>query len=124
MTPFPFWNSEVPYQVVLAFVLTALLLRFRRGEHGEFLNSLWLFLLGVGGEAFASVVTGMDLITAGDLVHSISRILAAIALLRLSGFALFRLFLPLLGKHPTRIIEDLAIIAAYVIYGFVQLRAA
>jgi small-conductance mechanosensitive channel len=124
VTPFPFWTREVPYQVVLAFVLTALLLRFRRGEHGEFLNTLWIFLLGVGGEALASVVTGMELLTAGDLVHSISRILAAIALIRLSGFAVFRLFLPLLGKRPTRIIEDLAILVAYVVYGFVQLRAA
>jgi small-conductance mechanosensitive channel/CRP-like cAMP-binding protein len=66
----------------------------------------------------------MELVTAGDLVHTVSRILAAIALIRLSGFALFRLFLPLLGKRPTRIIEDLAILIAYVVYGFVQLRAA
>ena len=35
-----------------------------------------------------------------------------------------RLALPLLGKQPPRIIEDLAIIVVYVGYGFAQLRAA
>src|SRR4029079_8521174 len=40
------------------------------------------------------------------------------------GFVLFRLLLPLAGKRPTRIGEDLAIVLAYVGYGLVQLRGA
>ena len=57
-------------------------------------------------------------------MHAISRFVAAIALIRLCGFAAFRLFLPLVGSHPPRIAEDLGIVAVYVVYGFAQLRGA
>jgi len=43
-------------------------------------------------------------------------------LIRVAGFALFRLLLPKLGKPLPRIIEDLAIIAVYTAYGLSQLR--
>ena len=57
-------------------------------------------------------------------VHMVFRIVAAIALIRLLGFVVFRLLLPLAGRTPPRIVEDLTIIAAYVIYGLAQLRGA
>ncbi len=42
----------------------------------------------------------------------------------MAGFTVFRLVLPGIGRNPPRIIEDLAIVGLYVVYGFVQLRGA
>src|SRR2546427_3137920 len=119
-----FWSPEVLWLTVIALVLTVLLLRARRHERTVFVNTLWLFLLGVIGQASAGAIYALDFPSAAQTLYSIFRILSAIALIRLFGFGVFRLLLPLLGRDLPRIIEDLAIVVAYVIYGFVQLRGA
>ena len=121
---FPFWSPEAPWLMMMALVLSVLLLRFRPHERGVFLNTLWLFLIGLIGQAAAAGVFALDFAVAAKVQHAIFRIVMAVALIRLFGFAIFRLLLPLFGRHPARIIEDLAIILAYVGYGFVQLRGA
>ena len=117
-------HSEVGWLTLLALALAVLLLRFRRAERGVYLNTLWLFLLGVLGQAGAVALEALAFPDAASVVNTIFRIVAAIALIRLAGFAGFRLFLPLIGKELPRIIEDVVILVAYVIYGFVQLRGA
>ena len=109
---------------VLALGLTVALLRSRPLERATFLNTLWLFLLGAIGQAAAAGLFALELPRAGAAVHMVFRIVAALALIRLLGFTLFRVLLPLAGKNPTRIIEDLAILLVYVGYGFAELRAA
>jgi small-conductance mechanosensitive channel/CRP-like cAMP-binding protein len=122
--PFAFWTSAAPWLALVAFGLAILLLRARPQERTTFLNTLWLFLLGIAGEAAASLIWALGFADAAATVHSISRFVAAIALIRLCGFAAFRLLLPLVGSHPPRIVEDLGIVAVYVVYGFAQLRGA
>ena len=122
--PFAFWTSAAPWLALVAFGLAILLLRARPQERTTFLNTLWLFLLGIAGEAAASLIWALNFPDAAATVHSISRFVAAIALIRLCGFAAFRLLLPLVGSHPPRIVEDLGIVAVYVVYGFAQLRGA
>jgi small-conductance mechanosensitive channel/CRP-like cAMP-binding protein len=119
-----FWDSEVPYLVVLALLITGTLLRVRRAERGIYLNTLWFFMLGIAGQALAILLFALDLPKGAASLHSVFRIVSAIALIRLVGFAAFRLLLPLAGRRPPRIVEDLAIVIAYVAYGFVQLRGA
>lgn len=116
-------HSELPWLTLLALVVTGLLLRFRTHERRVFLNTLWLFLLAVTGQAAA---WGLELLAVpgATVVHTVFRLVAAIALIRLLGFALFRLALPLVRREPPRIIEDLAIVAVYVVYAFAQLRNA
>jgi small-conductance mechanosensitive channel len=117
-------HSEVPWLTLLALVVTGLLLRFRPHERALVLNTLWLFLLGVVGQVAA---WGLDLLGvpgATSVVHTVFRIVSAIALIRLLGFTLFRLVLPLVRREAPRIIEDLAIVAVYVVYAFAQLRGA
>ena len=116
-------RSELPWLTLLALVVAGLLLRFRAHERAVFLNTLWLFLLGVAGQAAA---WGLELlgVPGTAVVHTVFRLVAAIALIRLLGFALFRLALPLTRREPPRIIEDLAIVAVYVVYAFAQLRNA
>jgi len=109
---------------LVALAVSIALLRTRPHERATFLNTLWLFLMGVIGQGAAAALFALDLLRAGALVHSVCRIVVAVALIRMLGFALFRLLLPLAGRHPTRILEDLAIVVVYVAYGFAQLRGA
>ena len=116
------WSNELPYVVVIGLVLTIFLLRARPGERGTYLNTLWLLLLGVLGFAasYGAPLLGFD--TAGRVLQVFFRIVWSIALIRIAGFALFRLVLPKIGRPLPRIIEDLAIIIVYVVYGLTQLR--
>ena len=123
-SPFHFWGSAAPWLALVAFALAGTLLYTRPNERSTFLNTLWLFMLGIAGEAAASLVWALSFADAAGTVHAISRFVAVIALIRLCGFAAFRLLLPLTGSNPPRIIEDLAIIALYVVYGFAKLRGA
>jgi len=123
-SPFAFWSSAAPWLALLAFGLTIALLHTRPNERTTFLNTLWLFLVGLAGEAAASLIWSLNFVEAAGTVHAIFRFVSAIALIRLGGFAAFRLLLPLVGSRPPRIAEDLAIVGVYVIYGFVQLRGA
>ncbi len=116
--------TALAWLAVLALVLTGALLRFRPHERRTFLNTLWLFFLGIAGQAAAFALLAFDLPKAAGTVYSVFRILTAVALIRLFGFTVFRLLLPLAGKHPTRILEDLAIVVAYIGFGLAQLRAA
>ena len=109
---------------LVSLAVTIALLRTRPHERATFLNTLWLFLMGFIGQGAAAALFTLDFPRAGAMVHTIFRIVAAIALIRMLGFAVFRLLLPLAGRHPTRILEDLAIVLVYVAYGFVQLRGA
>lgn len=117
-------HSEVPWLTLLALVVSGLLLRFRPHERPVFLNTLWLFLFGVAGQAAAWALEELGVPGATSVVQTVFRIVTAIALIRLLGFTLFRLLLPLMRREPPRIIEDLAIVAVYVIYAFAQLRGA
>src|SRR6476619_6728636 len=116
--------SALAWLALIALVATGALLRVRPHERLTFLNTLWLFFLGIAGQAAAVTLLALELPRASSAVHTIFRILTAVALIRLFGFVLFRLLLPLAGKRPTRIVEDLAIVLAYVGYGLVQLRGA
>ncbi|HZE61429.1 MAG TPA: mechanosensitive ion channel family protein [Burkholderiales bacterium] len=115
--------SELAWLTLLALALAIVLIRFRPADRNVYLNTLWVFLLGVFGQG---VAIGLDSMVpaAASAVNTISRFVSAIALIRLVGFAAFRLFLPLAGREWPRIIEDVVILVLYVIYGFVQLRGA
>jgi small-conductance mechanosensitive channel/CRP-like cAMP-binding protein len=116
--------TALAWLTVVALVVTGTLLRTRPNERGTFLNTLWLFMLGLAGQMAAFGLAAFEFPRAGATVHTVFGIVAALALIRLFGFALFRVALPLAGRNLTRIVEDIAIIVAYVGYGFVQLRGA
>jgi len=119
-----FWSSELPYVVVIALVLTVALLRARPGDRSSYMNTLWLFLFGILGQAAGLGAAKLGFDTAARVFDVLFRIVWTIALIRIAGFALFRLVLPKLGRPLPRIIEDLAIIVVYTVYGLSQLRLA
>jgi small-conductance mechanosensitive channel len=109
---------------VVAMGVTFALMRLRPHERSTFLNTLWAFLFAAAGLAAAAALVALDFPRAGGAVRTIFTILAAVALIRLVGFTVFRLLLPLAGRRLPRIIEDLAIIVVYAIYGMALLRSA
>jgi len=119
-----FWSTELPYVIVVALVLTGLLLRARPGERSSYLNTLWLFVFGIAGQAAGLGATKLGFDTAAGVLDVLFRIVWTIALIRLAGFAFFRFALPKLGRSLPRIIEDLVLIAVYTAYGLSQLRHA
>jgi len=118
------WGSELPYVVVIALVLTVALLRARPGDRSSYLNTLWLFLIGILGQAAGLGAAKLGFDSAARVFDAFFRIVWTIALIRMAGFAFFRLVMPRLGRPLPRIIEDLAIIAVYTAYGLSQLRHA
>jgi small-conductance mechanosensitive channel/CRP-like cAMP-binding protein len=117
-------HSEVPWLTLLALLLTGVLLRFRPADRVVFVNTLWLFLAGLAGQGIALLLALSEFHGAAAVVHGVFRIVSVVALIRLGGFTIFRLLLPLLGRTPPRIMEDVAIVMVYVVYGLAQLRGA
>jgi small-conductance mechanosensitive channel len=115
-------HSELPWLALLALAFSGVLIYSRRYERSIYQNTLWLFLLGVAGQLAAIAIHSLDFPVAASAMSTVFRIVSAIALIRLLGFAAFRLLLPLTGRTPPRIAEDLTIIAAYLVYGLIQLR--
>ena len=116
-------HSEVGWLTLLALALAGLLLRFRPLERSVYLNTLWLYLIGVFGQA-ASLPLEILAPDIASAVRTVFRIVSAIALIRLAGITFFRLLLPLVGRAMPRIVEDVVILVLYVIYGLAQLRGA
>lgn len=118
------WRPETPYLIGTALVLVALLARFRPEERDSYLNTLWLFFLGMAGRFGSAMAEFMDYPRVAELLVAVFTVIASIAFLRLCGFALFRLLLPLVRLRTPRIVEDLVITAAYVLLAIVHLRSA
>src|SRR5215212_4592799 len=89
-------HSELGWLTVFALALSAVLLRFRPSERAVYLNTLWLFLLGIVGQSVAGVLDLLAFAGVASAVHTIFRIVAAIAVIRLVGFVAFRLVLPMM----------------------------
>ncbi|MBS0337457.1 MAG: mechanosensitive ion channel family protein [Proteobacteria bacterium] len=118
------WRPETPYLIGTALVLVLLLARFRPEERGSYLNTLWLFVLGMAGRFGSAMVEVMDYPRVAEVLIAVFTVVASIAFVRLSGFALFRLVLPVIRLRTPRIIEDLIITAAYAVLALIHLRGA
>jgi len=119
-----FWQPETPYLAALALVLALALATLRPAERGSYLNTLWLYLAGLAGQLAAAAAVALEFARTGEVLRALFQILAYVALLRLAGFAVFRLLLPLARLRPPRIVADLLVAAAYAVLAIVQLRSA
>ena len=122
--PFAFWSSAAPWLALAALGLAVALLHARPQERPTFLNTLWLFLTGIAGQAAAQLIWALGFPDAAATVHAIFRFVSAIALIRLAGFAAFRLLLPLIGCTRRASSRTSPSWRVYVIYGLAQLRGA
>ncbi|HEX4869507.1 MAG TPA: mechanosensitive ion channel family protein [Moraxellaceae bacterium] len=58
------------------------------------------------------------------LLDGLATLILGILVIRLAGLTLFRVLLPQLKLQPPRILEDILIVVAYIVWGLVRLRYA
>jgi len=111
---------------VLAWMaVVALVLFLRRPEDRASLrNTLVLALISMGGIWIADQLRGLGFESGADIARETFVVLLGLVAIRLSGQFVFRVLLPLARPRPPRILEDLVVMVAYVIWGFVRLRLA
>jgi small-conductance mechanosensitive channel len=118
------WRPETPYVIGAMLVLAVVLARLRPDERGSYFNTLWLFALGMAGRFGSAMIEIMDYPRIAEVLVAVFTVIASIAVVRLFGFALFRLILPVLRLRTPRIVEDLVITAAYALLALIHLRGA
>ena len=119
-----FWRPETPWLLALALGLALVLAYFRPAEREAYLNTLWLFMAGLLGRFASAYADALDYPRTGEVLFAVFTIVVSVAVVRLSGFALFRLLLPLVRLRTPRIVEDLVTTAAYAVLALVHLRSA
>ena len=112
-------------QVPVMFAALALVFWLMRPADRSTLYHTSLFYgLALCGQVVTALLTELDIGLAADVLREAFVIMAGIAVIRLWGAALFRLFLPMLRLQPPRILEDVLAIIAYLAWGMVRLRYA
>lgn len=119
-----FWQPEIPYLIGTIVLITALLMYFRPDTRSSYRDTLFLFLLGLTGQAGSAVMQILELYKPSAVVYEVSIFVTTIAVIRQFGFLVFRFVLPELRIRPPQILEDLVIFGAYVIYVIARIKYA
>ena len=114
----------MPYLIGMAVVLFILLRRFRPLERATYRNTLSFFFLGMAGELASALAKVMGYSRIAEVLFAAFMVVTSIALVRLAGFAVFRLLLPLVRVRAPRIVEDLVLTGAYGLLALIHLRGA
>ena len=118
------WREETPYVYGWALALAALLYRRMAGgpaavRHALLFLAFWS-LLDLLGAVFA--LRAQPAIAQG--LHQAALLGLGVVLIRLAGLAVFRVLLPALHVQAPRIVEDIAVIGGYLLWGMVRLSYA
>ncbi|CAG0969545.1 Mechanosensitive channel MscK [Rhodocyclaceae bacterium] len=119
-----FWREETPYVASAALILAAALWYLRPGDRRSIGYTLGVFALCLAGQFTAGLLDARGLSTGASAAHEFFVIGSGMALIRLAGLCLFRLLLPAAGLRPPRIIEDIVVILAYVVFALARMRLA
>lgn len=112
-------------QVPAMFAALALLFwLLRPADRSTLYHTVVFYALALTGQVVTALLMELDIGLAGEVLREAFVIMAGVAVIRLWGIALFRLFLPALRLQPPRILEDVLVIVAYVAWGMVRLRYA
>lgn len=119
-----FWRPETLYLIGSALALTLVLTHFRPAERAAYRNTFLLFVFGMAGRLASVSLGALDMPRTAEVLFAVFTVITSITAVRLGGFALFRLLLPLARVRMPRIVEDLVIAAAYVVLALAHLRGA
>ena len=117
-----FWRPETPYLIGSVLLLVIVLARLRPLERASYYTTLALFVFGMAGQFASASAQAMDYARAAEVLFAVFLVVTSVAVVRLCGFAVFRLLLPLVRLRTPRIVEDLVIAGAYVVLALVHLR--
>lgn len=123
------WLHQAGHQglgwlLLVVAVLALTLLRAVPATRPTLFNTLLLFGSSLAGLWLGAVLFVAGLETAASSLRELCLLVEGMAVIRLAGLALFRWWLPRLRLVPPRILEDMAVIAAYLVWAMVRLRYA
>lgn len=110
----------LPAVALMALVLLRAVPEARR----SLFNTLLLFGASLAGLLLSALLLAGGFGTAAVSLRELFLLVEGMAVIRLAGLLLFRWLLPLLRLAPPRILEDMAVIAAYMVWALVRLRYA
>lgn len=118
------WHPTYLKALLLAALLQLVLQRARPPQPHLLRNTLiftgmcGLLVLGTGGASW------LGYRETAPLLDGLATLILGILVIRLAGLTVFRVLLPLLNLQPPRILEDILIVVAYIVWGLVRLRYA
>lgn len=118
------WHPAYGKALLLVAVLLLLLQRARPvvphllRNTSVFLGLAAVLVLGAAATAWSGTAQ------TASLIDNIAVLVLGILVIRLAGLTLFRVLLPILRLQPPRILEDILIVVAYLVWGLLRLRYA
>lgn len=118
------WRDETPYVYASALVLAALLWRLLAAARVSVRRTLLFLGLWTLVDVVAATFAVRQQAGIANGLHQAALLGLGIVLIRLAGIALFRAVLPALRLQTPRIVEDIVVIGAYLLWGMVRLSYA
>lgn len=117
------WHPAHINALLIATFLLAVLLRAR--PEGNFLRNTLVYVAFCGLTIIGTAISQwLGYSETATLLDGIAVLLLGLLVIRLAGLVIFRVALPALHLHPPRIMEDILLVLAYIIWGMVRLRYA
>jgi small-conductance mechanosensitive channel/CRP-like cAMP-binding protein len=108
--------------LVVVALMAAALLHTMREERRVLYNTLGFFLFSVVGQYLAALVLTLMHQEVGATLREVFIIAEGLAVIRLGGLFLYQVLLPLVRLRPPSIIEDMVVIAGYLLWGMYRLH--
>ena len=120
-----FWTPEQAWIIVGGVLLWGLLTRaLPEGSRYTLRQTGAFFIVCLLGSVLAAVMSALGWDRVADGFQEAALVGVGVALIRFLGLLLFRVVLPRLSIEMPRILEDVAVIIGYGIWGLVRLRYA
>ena len=107
---------------IVVVLMSMALLHSMRDERRTLFNTLGFFLFSVAGQYLAALVIGLGHQEIGASLHEAFIVAEGLAVIRLSGLFLYQVALPLIRLNPASIVEDMLVIAGYLLWGMYRLH--
>ena len=117
-------SVETQYVLGVVVLASALLYRFRANDRRILANTLMLYLASLAGLMLSGTMSAMGFADTAEVVREAFILAQGVAVIRLLGLFAFRVFIPSLRSTSPRIVEDILVMAAYVVWVMVRLRHA
>lgn len=117
------WHPAYFNALLLTSVLLLVLAR-ARPEAGFLRNTLFFITLCIMAIIGTGVTAWLGYPETAGVFDAVASLLLGLLVIRLVGLVIFRALLPALHLHPPRIMEDIMLVLAYVLWGLVRLRYA
>ncbi len=118
------WDPLLYPLTALLALITLLLFRLRENDQRILINTFGFYLVSGSGLLLSGLLAAYGQQSLATPVYNFFMLTLGMAAIRLSGLFLFRLILPALRIHTPSFLEDILVILAYVVWGFVRLRYA